>query len=317
MANQIAQLTMRHTNTLPAFCLASARIRPPGQSPYCTRLRLLRVPRKLTRRTFLKSSLPLETALKSSPLAHAFLLNSVLFVGANVTQQKVLTRQGLNHAFVLGVILWSCLSWQGYSLCFSFLLVGSLVTRVGRDRKEALGIAEKRCGARGPENLWGAAAVCAICALSVGLMPYLIRGSDELRVLLTSVFMIGYTSSLTTKFADTASSEIGKAYGSTTYLVTSLQRVPRGTEGAVSVEGTLAGIAAAAIASYYALVVGLLSSHAQVVICIVSSFIATTVESFIGATIQERLGWSNEFVNFVNTLVGAVVAMGLYLVFGV
>ncbi len=37
-----------------------------------------------------------------------------------------------------------------------------------------------------------------------------------------------------------------QAYGKTTYLITSLERVPRGTEGAVSLEGTLAGLAAAA-----------------------------------------------------------------------
>lgn len=37
----------------------------------------------------------------------------------------------------------------------------------------------------------------------------------------------------------------GQAYGRTTYLATTLQRVPRGTEGAVSAEGTAAGLAAA------------------------------------------------------------------------
>ena len=36
-----------------------------------------------------------------------------------------------------------------------------------------------------------------------------------------------------------------QAYGKTTYLITTLQRVPRGTEGAVSLEGSLAGLAAA------------------------------------------------------------------------
>ena len=36
-----------------------------------------------------------------------------------------------------------------------------------------------------------------------------------------------------------------QAYGRTTYLATTLRRVPRGTEGAVSAEGTAAGLAAA------------------------------------------------------------------------
>lgn len=36
-----------------------------------------------------------------------------------------------------------------------------------------------------------------------------------------------------------------QAYGQTTYLITTLKRVPRGTEGAVSAEGTAAGAFAA------------------------------------------------------------------------
>lgn len=36
-----------------------------------------------------------------------------------------------------------------------------------------------------------------------------------------------------------------QAYGQTTYLITTLTRVPRGTEGAISAEGTLAGAGAA------------------------------------------------------------------------
>ena len=38
-----------------------------------------------------------------------------------------------------------------------------------------------------------------------------------------------------------------QAYGKTTYLITTLKTVPRGTEGAVSLEGTAAGAAAAAL----------------------------------------------------------------------
>jgi uncharacterized membrane protein len=47
-----------------------------------------------------------------------------------------------------------------------------------------------------------------------------------------------------------------QAYGQTTYLITTMERVPRGTEGAVSVEGTLAGAAAAVLFASVAVVVG-------------------------------------------------------------
>lgn len=47
-----------------------------------------------------------------------------------------------------------------------------------------------------------------------------------------------------------------QAYGRTTYLITTLQRVPRGTEGAISAEGTAAGAAAAVLFSGIAILVG-------------------------------------------------------------
>ena len=49
-----------------------------------------------------------------------------------------------------------------------------------------------------------------------------------------------------TKLADTFASEIGKAYGKTTFLITTLEKVPPGTEGAISAEGTAADAAAEA-----------------------------------------------------------------------
>lgn len=47
-----------------------------------------------------------------------------------------------------------------------------------------------------------------------------------------------------------------QAYGQTTYLITTLRRVPRGTEGAVSTEGTLAGAGAALAFAVLAAAIG-------------------------------------------------------------
>ena len=70
------------------------------------------------------------------------------------------------------------------------------------------------------------------------------------------LLQVGFVASFASKLADTTSSEIGKAYGQTTYLITTLQRVPRGTEGAVSLEGTAAGVVAAAGVAAMALALG-------------------------------------------------------------
>lgn len=254
-----------------------------------------------------------STPLLFQRLGQAVAFNAVLFVIAKARQQRVLTNAGLLNALFLGVLLWTCLWWQGYVLCFSLLVFGSAVTRIGRAEKEAAGIAEKRGGARGPENLWGAAgvaAICAVCALAISLMGQT-DATNKLYGELYRVLLVGYTSALATKLSDTTASEIGKAYGSITYLVTTLRVVPKGTEGAVSAEGTAAGVGASVLAALYGLAVGLLQRWMDVGIVIVAAFIATTSESFIGASVQERYGWSNEFVNFLNTAIGAVVGIVL------
>lgn len=91
--------------------------------------------------------------------------------------------------------------------------------------------------------------------------------------------------------------------------------MPRGTEGAISIEGTIAGIVASIAISLLGWFVNLIDATG-VVICVVSAFIATLVESFIGATLQQRFSWlTNEVVNVINTLVGSVCAVVLLYVY--
>jgi uncharacterized membrane protein len=47
-------------------------------------------------------------------------------------------------------------------------------------------------------------------------------------------------------------------------------------------------------------------------LCAIAAFVATNIESVIGATLQSRWSWlTNEVVNIINTLIGALLAMGL------
>ena len=47
-----------------------------------------------------------------------------------------------------------------------------------------------------------------------------------------------------------------------------------------------------------------------VIWCVIAAFIATTVESLIGATLESRFNWlTNDIVNFINTVIGAIAAM--------
>jgi len=236
-------------------------------------------------------------------------LNTVLLGVAWIAPKKLLTPAGLLHGWLLGVLIWGSLGWRGYLVVLFYFLVGSAVTRIGLAQKEAEGIAEKRSGARGPENVWGSALTGTLCALGTLAIPVLDRDTE----LITYLLLLGYVASFSTKLSDTCASEVGKAYGKRTFLITTLQPVARGTEGAVSLEGTLAGVVASAAIALVGWGVGLIDLLG-VVWCILAAFIATNIESLIGATLQAKVSWlTNEVVNFLNTLIGAIAAVLLAL----
>ena len=178
------------------------------------------------------------------------------------------------------------------------------VTRIGIAEKEAAGIAEKRGGARGPENVWGSALIAALCALGVLFLP-------DFKYLLS----LGYIASFSTKLSDTTASEVGKAYGKSTFLITTLQPVPRGTEGAVSLEGTVAGMIASIAIALIGWGVNLINP-VGIIWSVIAAFIATNLESVIGATLQSKYTWlTNEVVNIFNTFIGAISAMIMALIY--
>lgn len=244
-----------------------------------------------------------------SALGVAIAINTLLVIPALLAPKKLLTPQGYVHAWVLGVVIWGSLGWRGYGVMLTYFLLGSGMTRIGQARKEALGIAEKRSGVRGPENVWGSAAVGATCALLAALVPLVQQDVGAIRSVL--LLTLGYVASMATKLADTTASEVGKAYGQRTFLITTLKPVPRGTEGAVSLEGTLAGVAAGVLLSVLAWGLGLISLP-WVGVSVLAAFVATNLESVIGATLQPRVSWlSNEWVNVINTALGATLAIAL------
>jgi uncharacterized protein (TIGR00297 family) len=244
------------------------------------------------------------------PLQLAFGVNLFGFLALRSKLLKSLTPQGYFHAMALGTGLWATLGWRGWTFCVLYLIAGALVTKVRFAEKEKRGIAEGRGGRRGPENVWGSAATALVCALCSVRRGTFLGISSEL-------FVLGYVASLATKMADTAASEIGKAYGKTTFLITTLERVEPGTEGAVSAEGTAASVAGGLFLSLYGWSVGLITPS-MIPISVAAAFIATNIESVLGATLQgkKNLEWiTNEVINFINTLIGAVLAIAAGMAF--
>lgn len=243
------------------------------------------------------------SSLRSEQIMEAITLNSVFALISYYLKQPFLTNYGLLHSWFLAIILWTTLNWKGWSIAIVYFIFGSIATKIRFKHKLNLGIAEARNGRRGPENVWGSAATAALCSISSILYPSL-----------SNIFYVGFVASLATKLSDTSASEIGKAYGKTTYLITTLKQVSPGTEGAISLEGTIAGIIGSLILTIYAISIGFINNSALIP-SILAAFIATNIESIIGATLQNKYYFlTNEVVNFINTFIGAIIAMLLYII---
>ncbi|ADB95169.1 TIGR00297 family protein [Candidatus Atelocyanobacterium thalassae] len=232
----------------------------------------------------------------------SIILNSLLLGFAMIIPKKLLTFSGYLHAWLLGVLIWWLLGWQGYILIMSYFIIGSAITYVGISKKEKAGIAEKRSGTRGPENVWGSGLTALFCAL----------GTLFSNPFYTKLFILGYVASISTKLSDTVASELGKVYGKNTFLITTLRPASPGTEGAISLEGTLAGFIASVLIALVGFFINFINLN-EVSYCVISAFFATNVESVIGATLQNRVSWmNNDVVNIINTLIGALIAFFLY-----
>ena len=171
-----------------------------------------------------------------------------------------------------------------------------ITTRLGYQRKLKLGTAEKREGRNASQVLANLGIATACAALHI-LSP------DN------TVFLLALTAALSEAAADTVSSEVGQAFGDNARLITNWTSVPAGTNGAVSLAGTLAGIAAAAIVSSVYVFSGLLPGR-WLVISLGAAILGTVADSFLGALLERRGMLNNDSVNFLSTAVAALAAYG-------
>ena len=209
-------------------------------------------------------------------------------------------RSGALCGWCLGVALYTFAGWRGFTLLFLFFVLGTACTKIGYAKKSILGIAQEKGGRRGAGN--------AIANTGAGVLFAFLAVATPHHTL----FALALTAAFATAAADTVSSEIGQAFGRTTYLVTTFKRVPAGTDGAVSLEGTLAGFVASTVPAAFAAATALISWPAAAVV-VAAAFVGTTLESYLGATLERTNTIDNEVVNFANTLAGGLAAMGLSL----
>jgi uncharacterized protein (TIGR00297 family) len=206
------------------------------------------------------------------------------------------TDGGALAGIIVAFLLIVAVGFAGFVPLLTLFALTVFATRWGRRRKERLGLAE-RSGGRTASQVAANLAVAALCALPVVWFP-------EFSELLLTAAM----AALAEAAADTVSSEIGQASASSAYLIVGMRSVPIGTNGAISMTGTLSGIIAACVLAWVSAGFAVVAWSSVPVIALAGSA-GMIFDSLLGATLENSGLVGNDVVNFVSTAFAADLAL--------
>lgn len=221
---------------------------------------------------------------------------SVIF-GSIAFILKTVDIYGFLMGTFIGIVNYAFLGWKGFLVLASFFILGSIATKLGMESKKQRGLAEKKSGARGWTN---AISKCSVGS-SIALVSFFVLPE------MNSLFLVAFAAAYAAANADTLSSEIGQWLGSKAYSLTTFKQVKPGTEGAISLEGTLAGIAGALIIALISFYIGLITPG-QILLVVIAAIISNIFESYMGIFFESEGLANKETINFLNTLFAAFIA---------
>src|SRR5271165_7675542 len=197
---------------------------------------------------------------------------------------------------IVAFVLMCSAGLAGFIPLMTVFLLTVITTRWGYERKQRLGVAERRRGRKASQILanLGAAALCALGAIWFPKFD--------------GVLLLAATAALAEAAADTVSSEVGQATSSRAYLITGFRPAAIGTNGAISVEGTLSGCIAASIVAWVSSFAGLVPWPWTPMIA-VAGIAGMLLDSVLGATWENAGKIGNDSVNFVSTVFAADLAL--------
>ena len=172
-----------------------------------------------------------------------------------------------------------------------------VATRTGLAVKRSRGTAESRSASQVLANI-GVAAVAAV-GFAITRERWL---------------LLAMTAALAEPAADTVSSECGQALGKPVFLITSFERVEAGTDGGVSLVGTISGVLASFLVGIVCVwACGL--AGAWVWSAGAAGIVGMMADSFLGAALERRGRIGNDAVNFLGTVMAAIAAVGFAILY--
>jgi uncharacterized protein (TIGR00297 family) len=210
---------------------------------------------------------------------------------------KTADLSGLFSVALVGIILIVFADARWFLIMLIFFILGSVSTRYKYEYKKKIGVEQGHGGARGYRNVFANGIAASAAAVLYG-------------VFVRPEFIVLYIGCVATAAADTMASEIGVT-GGTPYMITTLKKVPIGTNGGVTLTGELIAVVGGFVISMGALLLNVITPE-MVLICIVAGFVGTNIDSIVGATLENHGYLGNAGTNLVATIGGGVFAVMLF-----
>ncbi|MCI4669922.1 MAG: DUF92 domain-containing protein [Bacteroidia bacterium] len=259
-------------------------------------------------------SVPLFTAATAFFLKEAYIYGSFYFpvnlpIGLFLTICFMALSWAIGKIDLIGTITGGILAFliflgggfPAMGLLLLFFVGGTAVSMWKRKEKKAEGLAQENEGKRSINNALANAGIAGFC----GACAWIFHPQQEL-------FLLMLMASIASALGDTMASELGNLYGKRYINILSFKADQRGNDGAISLEGSFAGlIGCVIIVLGFTLTQGSLLKGTE--LAILGGFLGVMVDSALGASLQRKGYLNNDTVNFSMTLFSALFAGGLYL----
>lgn len=219
---------------------------------------------------------------------------SILIAGAaaSVFLKKLTLPAGITGVLT-GLAVYLGDGYTGLLLLAAFFILGTAATAWGKSQKRTVHTGAAHQSTRKASQVIANAGVAAIC----GLLTLLLPEKKEL-------FQLMIAGSMSAAAADTLSSELGMVYGRRFVNILTLKPDEKGQDGVISIEGLLFGIAGS-------LLIALIAGYRFIPLILIAGTAGNLADSLLGALFERRGYLSNDTVNFLNTLTGALIAAAL------
>lgn len=203
---------------------------------------------------------------------------------------------------LIGAFVFLGAGYTGLGMLVLFFLLGTLSTQWGHKFKVDLFNEPIVKTGRTAGQVIANGGIAGLCGLGIILFT---SQQNLLRLVMAS--------SLASATADTLASELGTLYGRKFYNCLTLKKDKKGLNGVISLEGTVIGaVGALLIALIYSVGYGF---SILLLVIVLAGMAGNLADSILGAGFERRSLLKNNQVNFLSTLVAAILAAISYFSF--